>query len=234
MSLPDPVGLPTLTERSAHLPCDYTPAAKEYYAGGWCKRCGTEVIPQATVEELSVEERRWRHIQHVLVSCERRRVVTSDQSFRCPRLTHLRYDLIKLLPVSHHTAVSRALPDDVRGPQHVRSRVMPLFLSPIETLGGDVRTAADAVRCIAAFITYSACLLTNELPDRTRLYDLQLPERSYMALCAPCSLTCSPDCDDSDDEVFLLPQAPPPHTCFAPPSASRGAEAEARAGYRVS
>ena len=55
----------------------------------------------------TVEECRWRHIQHVLCGCRVRHYPDADGwgAMRMPELSELRADLLGSLPVSWHSAV---------------------------------------------------------------------------------------------------------------------------------
>ena len=83
---PESAALCILMLRSAHLPGDFCPEARALYDSDMCMQYGGEVL--TVRDSANANERRWRHVQHVLLECE--------DCFACrPRPSHLRADLLR-------------------------------------------------------------------------------------------------------------------------------------------
>ena len=132
--LPDPV----LALRSYHLPHDHIAAAARHYAADHCIFCDVCVLEQLGSGEHTAEERHWRHGQHVLRSCDDTLYAIRPEYFfrQAPARAELRADLLGAVPASHAPAVCAAFACDASCLAAVRATPMPLFLDPVQSLGG--------------------------------------------------------------------------------------------------
>jgi len=219
LRLPTPVTLPVLALRSCHLPGDHTAAAAKHYASDCCNLCGACVIEDVGSGEYTVEERRWRHIQHLLCGCRVRHYPDADGwgAMRVPELSELRADLLDSLPVSCHSAVRDACACDPTDVSAVRQTLMPLFLDPVLFLGDGAPAAAVALasRFVAAYLVQVGAKLARVVADRTRLTSLWLPPGSRVAQASPYRAVDW----GSDDEVWLREDSPGPPPDSPPPPA---------------
>ena len=180
--------------------------------------------------EYTAEERRWRHVQHLLGGCACRPYTTAAEGYmrRAPTLSDLRADLLTALPASRAATVRDAVACAATGcPDGVRTGFMPLFLDPVLFLGTGVPAPAASLACryVAAYIVYVGAMLARETVDSTELEALRLPSDSNMARASP---FCAIDWG-SNDEVWLHP-APPP--ACPPPVAPTPPTRSAREGAR--
>ena len=76
LRLATPSALPVLSVRSCHLPREQTAAAVNL-CGDRCDLCGFAVLNEVGAGEYTAEERRWRHVQHLLGGCACRQHTTA-------------------------------------------------------------------------------------------------------------------------------------------------------------
>ena len=181
--------------------------------------------------EHTAEERRRRHVQHLLGGCACRQYTTAAEGHvrRVPTLSGLRADLLAALPVSRAIAMRVTIVCATTGcPQGVRAGFVPLFLDPLLFLRDGVSdTAAPLDRDVAAYVVYVSAMRARETVDLSRLEARRLPGETNMARASP---FCAIDWG-SDDEFGCTPLPRPlirplrPHSPH--PIRARGREAVA-------
>jgi hypothetical protein len=121
----DGITLPIMALRSAHVPGDYDQKAKQQYQLDHCICCDMEVI--SVQDCITDHERRWRHIQHVLTACRRRR------QFWQPIMSQLRADIDQVVGGCQpaRAAMRVALCGDMDDLDRTHATCIPYFLDPV-------------------------------------------------------------------------------------------------------
>ena len=156
LRLVNPSALPVLTVGSCHLPREYTAAAVHHYAGHRCSLCGCVVECEVRSSEYTAQERRWRHVQHLLGGCACHQYTTAVDCYvqRAPAPTDLRANLLAAVPASRAVVVHDAIACASTGcPESVRAGYMPLFLDFVLFFGIDNSSTAASLasrhlRCV--------------------------------------------------------------------------------------
>ena len=168
---PESAVLCILMLRSAHLPGDFCPEARALYNSDMCMQCGGEVL---TVRDSSnMDERRWRHVQHVLLECE--------DCFACrPRPSQLRADLLRSCRghAASVCAVEAAFPPGEASPSCLRSTAVPYMLDPAAACPGPRAVRLAHVALVAAYIELVGAVLCARPADTHRLSSMHVPAGS--------------------------------------------------------
>jgi hypothetical protein len=142
----DGITLPIMALRSAHLPGDYDQKAKQQYQLDHCICCDMEVI--SVQDCITDDERRWRHIQHVLTACRRRR------QFWQPIMSQLRAGIHQVVGACQpaRAALRVALCGDMDDLDRTRATCIPYFLDPVCESAAPPLVACQIVSLVAAYI----------------------------------------------------------------------------------
>ena len=144
-----------MTLRSGHLPHDFSDNAQATYNTVVCDTCNSLLVP--TDVRVSLEEQRWRHIQHILLGCTCLHLRQTCARSAVPILGDLKADLLQCASGNDQTidAISSALPDKA-GPdcdEATRKSTMDLFQDPVQALEGPRAMLLEAAALVAAYIT---------------------------------------------------------------------------------
>ena len=153
----DGMTLPIMTLRSGHLPHDYSDNAQATYNTVVCDTCNSLLVP--TDVRVSLEEQRWRHIQHILLGYTGLHLRQTCARSAVPILGDLKADLLQCASGNDQTidAISSALPDTV-GPdcdEATRQSTMDLFQDPVQELEGPRAMLLEAAALVAALRYYA-------------------------------------------------------------------------------
>ena len=253
LRVPDAATYSVLCLRSGHLPIDATERARRRYALDSCPDCQAQLV--CVAEELSAEERRWRHVQHALVDCAVCGGGNGPAGLRpvWPTVRVLLADLRQAVggagaprvAVDAAFAGLRAIVgvgQQAWSPAQVRTLCIPFLLDPGMPSCTCSVLQSNCVRIVAAYTELvSALRVRGCTPDVSRLRAIGLPASSLLREFCPAAwgvqalLTADAD---SDDEVVLCPAAcvgsvrcssvspPLSSTPVLSRSAPRGAEAD--------
>jgi hypothetical protein len=134
-----------------------------------CPRCGCDVV--MTGEDVTADERRWRHIQHAMVACCAR---------HGPDVDELRQDVRDTCP--HNCAarrtVDQAFACDLSDVHSVRQRLVPFLLDPGAGCSTMPCVRDRVMRVVAGYVLTVGAAWLEVQPDTVSASTLQLPATS--------------------------------------------------------
>jgi hypothetical protein len=191
--------LPLMALRSCHLPGDCAQPCRHYFASDTCLYCLAVVCDEG--QDMSDDERRWRHIQHVLLHCLFTRKVVDR-----PKLCELQWDLQEAsegYPAAVdavNEAFSFGKADMVAG----RAKCIEYMLDPVTACPAPLQVAVVHAQLIAAYIMAASADMigTEEAHSEQRMRKWVQPNAHLNV--------CNAPLDGSDDEVWLRSDEDPP------------------------
>jgi hypothetical protein len=173
----DGITLPIMALRCAHLPGDYDQTAKQQYQLDHCICCDMEVI--SVQDCITDDERRWRHIQHVLTACRRRRqfwqpIMSQLQADSHPQPDQCQHVLDLNFFSNSFTTASLPVPFI-----HFMNDVLPVSLTRPER----TRCAAAPPVDSSAHGTYQIATVTHLLHRRVRVVPMRCILQAPLYMC---------------------------------------------------